>query len=338
MDTIELDYPTHCLTIYELPNGFIKAKNIVKDTVYEEMRDTAIKQCILTNTNSFVQFERILLNNFIKSLVGFNNVTDDTHSRGIPMYCFSDETEYQLFCILNDITYESNAWFNSIYMKASFMACIGYFKDASSLLVKTLYPDHYQTPRNLFEEWIEKKNREMQLYKCDMRDIEGFLKINDIKCLYHFTNRKNIDSIKRHGICSIDKLKQMNIQTHFSSTFMSREIDKHKQMSNYVHLGYEKHHPMLFSALAEGRLYEYTILMVSLEVLLLKSTVYSDINAASSTATFSSDIQFFLSLPFTVFHNKSYLNLTPQEKKFFQAEVLVERQIKTENILNINEI
>ena len=63
METIELDYPTHHLTLYEIPNGFIKAKNIVKGAIYEEMKDIAIDKCIHTKTNSFVEFERVLLNN-----------------------------------------------------------------------------------------------------------------------------------------------------------------------------------------------------------------------------------------------------------------------------------
>ena len=338
METIELDYPTHSLTLYEMPNGFIKAKNIVKGTVYEEMRDAAINICIYTKTNSFVQFERILLNNFIKSLVGFNNTTENIHFRGAPMYFFSDESEYQLFCILNDVAYERNAWFNTIYMKTSFITSIGYFKDASTLLVKTLYPTYYQPPKNLFEEWIKKIHRNVLLYKCDMSNIEKFLKDNDIQCLYHFTNRKNIGSIKQHGICSIDRLNQLGIQVHYSSTLKSREIDKYKKMSNYVHLGYEKKHPMLFVALAEGRLCEYALLMVSPVMLLLKSTIFTDINAASSNARFSADINFFLNLPFSTFHNKPYLQLTPEEKKFYQAEVLVEQQIEIDNILNISDI
>ena len=338
METIELDYPTHHLTLYEIPNGFIKAKNIVKGAIYEEMKDIAIDKCIHTKTNSFVEFERVLLNNFIKSMVGFNNTSDNIHFRNVPMYCFSDEAEYQLFCILNNVVYEKNAWFNTIYMKTSFMTSIGYFKDASTMLVKTLYPDYYQPPKNLFEEWIEKRHRDMQLYNCDMSKIEEFLKANDIQCLYHFTNRKNINSIKQQGICSIDRLNQLGIQAYYSSTLISRKIDKHKQTSNYVHLGYEKQHPMLFAALAEGRLYEYAILMVSTDVLLLKSTIFTNINAASSNAIFSTDINFFLNLPFNTFHNKSYLHLTPEEKKSYQAEVLVEQQIKTNNILNINEI
>lgn len=91
---------------------------------------------------------------------------------------------------------------------------------------------------------------------------------------------------------------------------------------------------MLYVALAEGRLRDYVVLCISTEVIFFKDTVFSDINAASRNAKISSDIEFFLNLPFDTFHNKSYKCLSEQAQKNFQSEVLVKNKIEQKYILN----
>ena len=92
---------------------------------------------------------------------------------------------------------------------------------------------------------------------------------------------------------------------------------------------------MLYKALAEGRLYDHIIFEVTPDVIFYKESKFSNINAASNEAVISSDINFFLNLPFSSFHNKKYSCLSEQAKKNYQAEVLVKNNISTNQILNL---
>jgi hypothetical protein len=95
---------------------------------------------------------------------------------------------------------------------------------------------------------------------------------------------------------------------------------------------------MLYIALAEGRLYDYVIFEITPDVIFYTETKFSNINAASNEADISSDINFFLNLPFRSFHNKKYSYLSEQSKKNYQAEVLVKKNIPTTQILNLKEL
>ena len=336
MESVVLEYPTHILTLNNVVNGFVKASNIVKDEVYKGMIKALLEKNRDTENFYFVGEERKILNNFLKSLVGFNNIKDNILMGTPIMYSFTDDLEYQVFCLTNDLPYREQECFKTIYVKTSFLNSISYFKQASTLLVKNLYPEHFSLPDNLLEKIFKKFKEKSNSIKCEFDKIEKFLKEKDIYCLYHFTDKRNLPSIKIKGILSNHKLEELGIKVSYSSSDSSRLIDKSKYLGNYVHLGYEPQHPMLFYALSEGRLYEYAILRISPEVIILKSTKFSNINAASSNALISDDINFFLGLNFHLFHNQNYFNLSPENKKLFQAEVLVENQVSPSTILNIN--
>lgn len=338
MSTIVLDYPTHSLSICEAENGFVRATNLVKGQVYKDMISALLKDNASKVFFDFVAEERRILNNFIRSLVGFNNSAENIYSREFPMYVFQDELHYQIFCLTNDVSLHEQEWFKTIFIKSSFLNAISLFKDASSKLIERLYPSYFHIPENLMEVFFKNYYKRKEYYKCAFNDIEVFLKENDIQSLYHFTSPRNITSIKEKGICSLSLLKEMQIDVEFGSSPFSRNIDRHKSLDNFVHLSYEPTNPMSYVALAEGRLSDFVILNVSPEVILFKSTKFSDINAASSHARISDDINFFLNLNFKSFHKKKYTSLSEENKQFFQAEVLVENKIDRSLILNLNSI
>ena len=335
---IILEYPTHTLTLSESENGFVKVVNIVKQGVYDDMISVLLRENISNPGFYFVEEERKLLNNFIHSLVGFYNTNDNSVTTYLPLYIFSDDLQYQIFCLTSDVNYKEQEWFKTIYVKTSLLNSISILKQASTELVKQLYPEHFKLPENLLETaYKEYINKKVSL-KCDYSDIELFLQKNDIHCLYHFTSKKNIKSIIKHGICSLSELERMGLEVDYGSSTASREIDKNKSLSNFVHLSYEQKHPMLFIALAEGRLFDYSVLRISPEVIILKNTLFSDINAASNEAKISADISFFMNLNFISFHNKKYCELTTEAKRLYQAEVLVEKKIEESMILNFKDL
>ncbi|HOA82182.1 MAG TPA: DarT ssDNA thymidine ADP-ribosyltransferase family protein [Defluviitaleaceae bacterium] len=327
-----LEYPTHSLILREVDNTkFIKVTNFVKDVIYQEMLDS-----YFTNpNNNFVFEERKLLNNFVKSLTSFHNRIEDLPIGTPEMYIFGDDAEYYIFCMVNDLKYEEQEWFKTIYIKATFLYSITLFIGTSVSFLKTLYPDHYKKPVNLLEEVFRKLKQQQDLYKCNVETYVDFLIENKIDRLYHFSNRQNLESIKKNGICSISEMKRLGISSKYSSSDGSRVIDSTKQLSEYVHLSYERDTPMLYIALAEGRLYDYVIFEITPDVIFYKETKFSNINAASNEAVISSDINFFLNLPFSSFHNKKYSCLSDQAKKNYQAEVLVKNNIPTNQILNL---
>lgn len=333
---VKLNYPTHSLLLTECVNGFIKAANIVEGEVYSAMVDVVIyKQ--LHNRASYIPFveeERKLLSNFIKSLTGFYN-NDKNKIYAPHMYSFSDELEYYIFCMTNDIPFSEQEWFKVIYIKTSLLNAISAFKDASTKLIRILYPKYYTTSPNILEKAIKKLEYENKNYKCPYSKIENFLKENKIEMLYHFTSKDNIDSIKQHGLCSIDRLSRLGIEVQYASSEVSRNLDYRKQLSNYVHLSYEQKHPMLYQALVEGRLSEYTVYNISPEVLILKTTLFTNGNAARNNVHISDSIDFLLNINFKSFHNKNYWELSQEEQLLFQSEVLVQEQIEKQFIVNI---
>lgn len=330
-----LEYPTHTLILSQANNTkFIKAVNLVKDVVYQEMVD-AFFEMQYFNLH-FVTEERKLLNNFVKSLLSFHN-TKENLSFGEPeMYSFIDEAEYYVFCIINDLPFAEQEWFKTIYIKATFLYSITLFQSASVSLVKTLYPEYYSKPVNLLEERFRLIELELERYKCPIDLHMKFLEDNNIINLYHFSSRKNLKSIKSNGLCSFNELEKLGLSIEYGSSESSRQIDASKNLSDYVHLSFERRNPMLFIALGEGRLNDYLIFEIAPEVIFLKDSKYSNINAASKDAIISSDINFFLNLPFNNFHNKDYNLLSNKDKKHYQAEVLVKNIIQTNLILNID--
>ena len=330
-----LEYPTHSIIIRDVDNTkFVKATNLVKDMVYDKM----LNACLINQSRNFVSEERNLLSNFVKSLTSFHNRKEDIFNGTPKMYTFGDETEYHIFCMINELPYCDQEWFNTIYIKTTLLHSIPLFINASVAFLKILYPEHYNKPVDLLKEVFRDLERSQNQYKCDINIYKNFLIQNNIAQLYHFSNRRNLESIKLHGLCSISELTRLGISAIYSSSEGSRSIDTSKQLLEYVHLSYERDTPMLYVALAEGRLYEHIIFEINPEVIFHKDTKFSDVNAASNNAIICSDINFFLNLPFSSFHNKNYNFLPEQLKKNYQAEVLVKNNISTKLIFNLNEI
>lgn len=334
MDEQILEYPSHTLRIQKVGDtGFIKAINIVNGDVYQNMVDVAIGRSFGSN---FVYEERLLLANFVKSLVSFNN---ENLLFGTPvMTSFVDEADYYVFCLINEVPFEEQAWFKTIYVKTSFLNSITLFKSASVRLLKMLYPSLYVKPKDLLAELFTKYEEEKEKYKIDLTEVQRFLDSNDIHQLYHFSGKKNLDSIKARGLLSINRLMELGIKVEYSSSQESRQIDYRKGYVDYVHLSYEINNPMLYIALSEGRISDYSLFCISPDVLFLKETKYSIGNAASGNATISSDLKVLYQTPFSSFHNKQYYSLGEQDKFYFQSEVLVKSHIPITNILNLNSL
>lgn len=86
---------------------------------------------------------------------------------------------------------------------------------------------------------------------------------------YHFTDVRNIDSIKQHGLLSLRELKRLGIAIPApGGNQWSHDEDERRDLDDYVHLGFTDNHPMEFAAKQEGRLEEVRYLRIAPQVAL----------------------------------------------------------------------
>jgi hypothetical protein len=126
--------------------------------------------------------------------------------------------------------------------------------------------------------------------------------------LYHFTDPRNLDSIREHGLLSWYQLLQRNITHYAGSNEISRQLDKTRNLEDYVRLCLKKFHPMIFAA-ASRNSGGITWVIVNDCVIARGGTLFSNDNATSNRAVINNN-------PFTALFSKSD-----------QAEILIKSHI-----------
>jgi hypothetical protein len=176
-------------------------------------------------------------------------------------------------------------------------------------------------------------------YRSDWADFEEVLSDNDIERLYHFTDTRNLDSIRQHGgLYSWRELERRGITIPFpGGDDISRNQDTSKGLQDYVRLSFARKQPMLTMAEADGRIDKAFHLEISPDVILFSKTKFANTNAASNmkclnVGTRLSDLKL---INFSVFKDE-YWNL--DTKVAFQAEILVPKCVPKEFILNWSSI
>lgn len=142
------------------------------------------------------------------------------------------------------------------------------------------------------------------------------MKINENNFyLYHFTDSRNIPSIKKYGLLSWQELLNKNIKHIPASNELSRRLDKKHNLEDYVRLCLNKDHPMFRAALYYGRVNNLVWLKIKTEVIDIPDTLFSNDNATSSRAIID------------------YSKLTAFNSKSTQAEILVKKRIEQKYII-----
>ena len=72
--------------------------------------------------------------------------------------------------------------------------------------------------------------------------------------VYHFTDTRNLPSIREHGLLSMAEVRRRNFQTVPGGNQWSLDADKLFGMDEYVHLCFFRDHPMAYVAKQEGRI------------------------------------------------------------------------------------
>jgi hypothetical protein len=185
------------------------------------------------------------------------------------------------------------------------------------------------------KENLERKRKaqvkKTNLKKPNWREFKKILNEYNIKKLYHFTDENNFNSIKKHGaLYSWSALKKKGIEIpNPGGDELSRKLDLRKGLEDYVRLSFTIDHPMEKAALYQGRINNPIQLAVPLDVIYLKDTLFSDINAAANDAKIGGKLSDFKKINFDVVSKGYYDNDDIDEKKYIQAEVLVKTKILT---------
>jgi hypothetical protein len=169
--------------------------------------------------------------------------------------------------------------------------------------------------------------------KPDWHDFEKLVVEKKITALYHFTDKRNIPSIKKHGAlyswsyCIANKITIPNS----ASNELSKSLDAWKGLEDFVRLSFNPSQPMMYVAKKKG--VDPFILEIAPEVIYWLETQFSNVNATANNAIVGSFIQHFRNINFD-FALQGNWN-TPEEKAFIQAEVLVRTKLPIHFIRNI---
>ena len=166
-------------------------------------------------------------------------------------------------------------------------------------------------------------------------DFKQILDNNGIRYLYHFTDRRNIPSIKRHGgLFSWHYCKKNNITIPCQGgDYDSQELDKKYGLEDYVRLSFCNDHPMAYRLQQSGS--DMVILKIGVDVALLKGTLFSDINAADKLYTHGGELDDLKRVNFNA-TKRNYVRKDDDDFKSHQAEVMVKTFVPKKYIVNLD--
>lgn len=160
------------------------------------------------------------------------------------------------------------------------------------------------------------------------------------RCFYHFTDRRNIGSIRACGfLYSYVDLVARGVEIPApGGNDWSRGADRSKDLDLYVHLCFFPEHPMEYRARLEGRLKETVFLQIDPSVLnspQVRFTADVSNKSGARLLTFEEAVE---QLDFGVIYGKTEWRDPEIRKRRHQAkkyEILVPNQIPVHQIKNL---
>lgn len=190
-----------------------------------------------------------------------------------------------------------------------------------------------------FKELELKEKKLLEKYKYDWKLYRKYLKKRKIDCIYHFTDKRNLKSIiDNDGLFSLRACEENNIIINKpGGNQLSHNLDRKASLDNFIRLSFTANHPMMYFAISDGRIENPVILKINPEVIYWLKSKYSDSNATSKNAVIGED---FNSLPLSkieLIKNIDYFDSLEENKKYYQAEILVKEKIPLKYIENMYE-
>jgi hypothetical protein len=163
---------------------------------------------------------------------------------------------------------------------------------------------------------------------------------NQIKALYHFTDRRNLPLIKKHGgLLSRQTLEANGIEVPApGGNDWSQDADDRFGVHRYVHLCFRKQHPMEFLAKKAGRLKETIFLEIDPKVLYLPDVKFTEdvSNKSGITPILLVDaerhVDFEVICAYTDWNNA---DIKARLKKVSKCEILVPDSVPLKYIRNL---
>ena len=107
--------------------------------------------------------------------------------------------------------------------------------------------------------------------------------------LYHFTDERNIPSIRAYGLLSWNRLVGQCISHVPGSNNLSRELDMRRNLQDYIRLCMDKDHPMAYIAQRDGRVKKLVWLEIDEAVLANSKVLYASDNATANRTIINAD-------------------------------------------------
>lgn len=163
--------------------------------------------------------------------------------------------------------------------------------------------------------------------------------LNLINVLFHFTDRRNLPSIREHGgLLSLGEMERRGIKIPApGGNEWSHDADRRKGLDDYVHLCFRWTHPMEYVAREDGRITDSIFLNVHPEVLQWEDVLFtSDVSNKSGVQPCSIEeaselIDFEVMYSWTNWRDAAINERLSRAEKY---EILVPRFIPLELIRN----
>lgn len=171
--------------------------------------------------------------------------------------------------------------------------------------------------------------------KVNASSFVDHLRKSGITCLYHFTSRRNLDSIKRHGgLYSWWYLDNHDITVPCpGGNDFSKQLDRYYGLQDYVRLSLCQDHPMAYRLKQAGE--DIVVLRISLDVVEMEETLFSDMNATDSCHHHGGSLEDLkrINIPAT---QRRFVRRDDPDFKALQAEIMPKTFIPAKYILNLN--
>ena len=89
--------------------------------------------------------------------------------------------------------------------------------------------------------------------KNNASEFKKFFEENGVKVLYHFTDRKNLESIRKNGLLSFDYINRKKINSSTGGDATLQSADRSYNNEDYIHLSFVKRHPMGWRLKSENK-------------------------------------------------------------------------------------
>ena len=267
----------------------------------------------------------------LSSIIEVDDVKAKTRLRKLKTKLELKEAEY--------LKKKSNAAFVKLNDEAEDLGSKDYEEKNRELLKQKERVDseRYQFEKIQLEKRTELLNFHRQKY--NWLDFKWHLESNNIRELYHFTDKANLKSIiKEGGLYSWDYCDKQRIHINYpGGNTSSRNLDKLKKLQDFVRLSFASDHPMKYIALRDKRLHNPITLKIKLDVCYFEETLFSTRNANSRDAEIGNTIVDLKNINLDIVKVSSYFDLENKLMPFFQAEILVKRWIPLDYIINLSD-